>query len=55
MANSELRRVVLRRLPLPVIAFCVSRIDHEKCIVATRVCVSICPRPHAYTIARTRV
>jgi len=30
-------------------------IDHEKCIVVTRVCVSVCPRPHAYTIARTRM
>ena len=24
------------------------------CIVVTRVCVSVCPRPHAYTIAQTR-
>jgi len=30
-------------------------VDHEKCIVVTRVCVSVCPRPHAYTIARTRM
>ena len=28
-------------------------IDDAKCIVVTRVCVSVCPRPHAYTIART--
>ena len=35
--------------------------DHEKCIVVTHVCVSVClsvcvsPRPHAHTIARTRM
>jgi len=33
--------------------------DHEKCIVVTYVClcvyVSVCPRPHAYSIARTRM
>jgi len=26
-----------------------------KCIVVTRVCVFVCPRPHAHTIARTRM
>ena len=30
-------------------------VDDAKCIVVTRVCVSVCPRPHAHTIARTRV
>jgi len=34
-------------------------VDDAKCIVVTRVCVSVClclcPRPHAYTIARTRM
>ena len=36
-------------------------VDDAKCIVVTRVCVSVCvfvsvcPRPHAYTIARTRI
>jgi len=28
-------------------------VDHEKCIVVTCVCVSVCPRPHAHTVART--
>jgi len=37
------------------ITFRVSRVDHQKCIVVTRVCVSVCPRPHAYNIARTRM
>jgi len=34
-------------------------VDNEKCIVVTRVCVcvclSVCPRPYAHTIARTRM
>jgi len=34
-------------------------VDHEKCIVVTRICVSVSlrvyPQPHAYTIARTRM
>jgi len=33
-------------------------VDHENCIVVTRVCVcvcvSVCPRPHSHTIARTQ-
>ena len=33
--------------------------DHEKCIVVMRICVcvclSVCPRPHAYSIAGTRM
>ena len=40
--------------------YCISRdLDDAKCIVVTRVCVcvclSVCPRPHAHTIARTRM
>jgi len=30
-------------------------VDDANWIVATRVCVSVCPRPHAYTIARIRI
>ena len=32
-------------------------VDDAKCIVVTRVCVrlSVCPRPHAHIIARTRM
>jgi len=37
------------------ITFRVSRRDIAKCIVVTRVCVSVSPRPRAYTIARTRM
>ena len=32
-----------------------SVIDDAKCIVVTRVCVSVCPRPYAHTTARTRM
>ena len=43
--------------------FRMTRIDDTKCIVVIRVCVSVClcvylcvcPRPHAYTNARTRM
>jgi len=28
-------------------------VDDAKCIVVTRVCVYVCSRPHAYTIAQT--
>jgi len=30
-------------------------VDDAKCIVVTRVCVSVCPRSHPYSIARTRM
>ena len=53
-----------RRLPcyaITVITFCVSRrrrkmyCGHPRLCVCLSVCLCACPRPHAYTIARTRM
>jgi len=30
-------------------------VDDAKCIVGTRVCVTVCPQPYAHTIAQTRM
>jgi len=39
-----------------VVTFRVSRIDDAKCVLVTRVCVSVClPSPHSHTTARTRM
>jgi len=37
-----------------LVTFRVSRRRREMYCI-TRVCVSVCPRPHAYTIAQTRM
>jgi len=57
--QSNFRGGHVPRVPRGIYAYGRSLVDDAKCIVVTcvtvRLCVSVCPRPHAHTTARTRM
>jgi len=53
--HSDDSLITLKRLLTTLLLHFVWVADDAKCIVVMRVCVSVCPRPYAHTIARTRM
>ena len=55
MGQRQVTAIVIVHLHLYYISCLITFRFWSRVRVCMRVCVSVCPRPHAYTIARTRM